>query len=366
MKRTLITCALLLVMNFSLPLAGNSAINRPELKLDFLSSYESNIFHSFADSLETGAMVNFIDAQAKWRFKTSRKFRQEVKAYLGMDYYSAYTQRNRSSFGASWKPTYRYNHKGRFIGLVDISRRNRDLITDSGISLTRTFKKTVLDFELTHRYKLDNVKFEQTIAYVNYNYDEFVGLTSYDYSGLIGALSADWDFANNWNMEAWFSSNKRNYLERTTYTISLRTSGPSEIRAFRENIGGLQLQRTISENYKVWASAEYVNRRENFENFYGYSFWQYRVGMSLKPTERLMMRITARLKNKDYPNYWTGNIGSLDRVYVDYTEFKFKGQYALNNSIAFTFSIRSYTKDSNDPGFAYSDLTVGAGFSLEY
>ncbi len=366
MKHFLPTCCLLLVMVLTLPSAGYSTTRGPELKFDFLSLYESNIFHSYEDSLETGSMVSYIDARAKWRFKSSWQFRHEIMGYAGIDYYPSYTQRNRSSFGVSWEPTYRYNRKGRFVGHFDLSHRNKDLIDDSGQTLTRTFEKTVIDLELTHRYDFGNIRLEQTVGYLNYNYDEFPGLTSYDYNSLTGSFCARWEFEEAWRLEATFSSGKRDYEERPTYTVSLRTSGPSEIRTFRENAAVLKLRREIADRHKVWASVEYIDRSENFENFYGYSFWQYRAGVSVEPTERLRMRLTARFKNKDYPNYWTGDIGLLNRVYIDYTDIKFKGLYALSDLVAITFYLRSYKKVSNDPDFTYTDITAGAGFSIDY
>ncbi|RME20291.1 MAG: hypothetical protein D6800_13290 [Candidatus Zixiibacteriota bacterium] len=344
------------------------------LNLDYYGTYESNIFHSFADSNVTGAMLNVLGADATWRYRPSYRFRHKLTAYFDLDYYPAHTQRNRSAVGVRWEPTVRYARHGRFFGTVDFSRRNRDLIDDSGNLQARTFKKWVFDFELTHRYDFNHLRLEQTIGFVDYNYDEIVDtLTgqpkpSYDYSGVIASFLARYDFDKHWRAIVLFASDKRDYDERRTYTITFgATVGrPFEIRNFRQNSIEFGLEHRFTRKHRVWASFEYADRNENFENFYGYIYRQLRFGSSLQLTDRLRSLVTMRFKNKDYDNYWTRRIGINNRVSIDYTDIKLEGQYALSQLVDLTFFVRSYNKVSNDPVSDYTDVTAGTGIKLKY
>ena len=338
------------------------------LQLGYLGSYESNIYHSYMDTGRTAALLNMMEAKASWYSRVSRSFRHELTGYILLDYYPSYTNRNRSAFGVRWEPVLRYDRKGRFIGNVELSRRNRDLIDDSGQQLARTFQKWVADFELTHRYDVGRWRFEQTIGWVNYNYDEVTGLRSYDYSGFIAAVRFRWDISWRWRATVIAATDKRNYDERRTYTIAFgATAGrPSEIREFRENSIEGELQYRLARGRRVWASVEYARRTENFENFYGYSFWQYRLGGSLRLSPRFKALVIARFKAKEYPNYWTRSIGANNRVSVDYTDFKLETTYRLSDLVEHTVFLRYYNKVSNHPFFDYDDITIGSGFRLRY
>jgi len=61
--------------------------------------YESNIYHSFADSSETNAFLNSLQVAMSIRIGHDSPFRQLIQGYAELDLYPSYSSRNKSAFG---------------------------------------------------------------------------------------------------------------------------------------------------------------------------------------------------------------------------------------------------------------------------
>ena len=151
-------------------------------ELEYRPMYESNIYHSYADINVTGALLNLVSARVRHKASLSTRLRHSFVGYAVFDLYSGYANRNKTSIGFVSKPAYRYTPFARVSAEIDISRRNKDLTDDSGQSLARTLKKSKLDFALSNRLNIGNLRLEQRIFYGIDDYDErdTVVITSVD------------------------------------------------------------------------------------------------------------------------------------------------------------------------------------------
>ncbi len=357
--------------------AGVSASNRDiDIELKYGGYYESNLYHSFADSLEAASMLNNFQIDVSKKIKQSKQWKHKFSAFTDVDLYPNYSNRNKTSFGFAYEPDYKYSKKGKLSGDFSFSRRNRDLIDDSGQTLARTLKKKDLDVGLKHRYKFDKFITEQFFSYVDHNYDETYDInniktTSYDYNSTFLGGSLKYKYDKKITTKFKFMSEKRNYKERNTYAVvtGVRAGGRLGIREFRENSYDLQVEYKFNKQYAVSFDSEFRRRSENFENFYGYDQWQHRAEVKLGFIEHNNLKISFRIKSKNYENYhtiYTRAISSTERVTIDYTDFQIKNEYEFSQSFSFLLFVRNFDKTSNDQTFDYTDLTIGSGFTWSY
>ncbi|MGD8922799.1 MAG: hypothetical protein PVH24_06085 [Candidatus Zixiibacteriota bacterium] len=351
-----------------------------ELDFGVNALYESNIYHSFDNSSEVGSVVNVVEAGARWHLPGSRRFTQRLDAYAGFDLYPNYSNRNKNDIGVVYSPRYRYSAQGRFELEAGISRRNKDLIDDSGQELARTLKKWEADIELLHRYDFGPFRTEQSIAYTNHNYDErdtsviigadttVVPFRSYDYYAYGGRLRVYYEPLRSLMLRFTYDYEKRAYDERKTYSIQYGAVAgrPFEIRKYTENKIEGRLEYDIINRNTIGIEVEYCDRNDSFENFYGYRHWQYRLFADWRWTRRLRTKMGFRFRNKDYDNYWTRNIGILNTVAIDYADFQVEQSYRITRSTTLIVFLQNYNKVSNDPSFDYHNMTIGTGFGFKY
>jgi len=340
--------------------------------LGYNGLYESNIFHSFEDSLETSAMVNRLSTEASWQYKTSRNFKFRIDGYFDLDMYSGYSNRNKATYGVRVTPTYRYNKRaGRLRLEADIARRNKDLVNDAGLTLARTLVKTQMTFGINHRYDFNKLRTEQTFYYYSDDYRDTVTLKSYDYDGFGAELNFGYQFSEKWESEFTYELNSRAYSELRTYTLLLGAGlgNPSEIREFNENTFGVSLKHNFSDKSDVEFEVEYTDRNDNYENYYGFDQMQYKVKFDVQLIKSNQTKFSLRYKTKDYNHYKTSHTKAIDpnaTVDVEYADFKFENDYQMSDMFTLNFYVRNYNKVSNDFSFDYRDLTAGFGFRLSY
>ncbi len=250
------------------------------------------------------------------------------------------------------------------------------MIDDSGQLLSRTLKKKDLEFGLKNKYKFNKLTTEQFVSYYNYNYDETydtnnVKATSYDYKSTFFGGSLKYKFDKKVSVKLKIVSEKRDYSERYTYAVStgVRAGGRLGVRAFRENSYDFKIGYNFNKYYSLNFDSEFRRRSENYENFYGYDQWQHKAEIKFGLIEHNTTKISYRIKSKNYENYhtsYTRAISSLERVYIDYTDFQIKNEYEFTPSFSLLLFVRNYDKTSNDQTFDYTDLTIGTGFTWSY
>ncbi len=350
------------------------------MKVTYSALYESNIYHSFADSNQSKAMVNALTVRGIWRKQQSRRVLHRAHLDFDLDQYMRNANRNQVSAGMTYEPRIRYARHGHFVLSLELGRRQKDLIDDSGQSLARTLTRWETDAMLLHRYDLGPVRLEQHLGYENLDYDERdtlivnstgtteAHLTSYDYHGVTAGFRISYDLSSRTEIQATFDTEKRNYDERRTYTVEYgATLGrPFAIRSFHENAVGLRVGYRFYKNSEIRGDVDYTRRTDNFENYYGYEHRQYKISLKLAWAPSQDTDISFRFKNKDYPNYHTRNIGSRGRVHIDYADVQLEHSYPLTTNITVNGYLRNYNKVSNDPTFDYHDLTAGIGFHINY
>lgn len=345
--------------------AGSGIAATSQWRLDLTSQtlYESNIYHSFDDSLETGALLNVIDLEGDWRWHQSSQIRHEVRSYASMDLYSGFSERNQTAFGAAYEPYWRYNRKGKLSFGLDVSRRNKDLVDDAGQILARTLKKWQVDAIIRHDYNFGRFDTEVSLRYGLDNYDEETGAISYDYSAYSGRARLAYDITSKLEGRATLDVERRNYDERRTYTVQYGAfvGRPFEIREYTLTDVEVSAIYAFSRHNDIRVDINYAVRTENFENFYGYDVRQYRLTFDLQPAQRHRVRVSARYKDKQYANYWNSSIGRNNRVWVEYADLKIEYEYQLVRSLLVSGYLRNYNKVSNYHAADYHDLTAGLG-----
>jgi len=341
--------------------------------------YESNIFHSFADSSETNAFLNSLQVALLFRAGHTTRLRHVLQGYTELDIYPNYSTRDRSSFGLRYEPVWRYNRTGNLQLGVDFGRRKKDLVDDDGQVLARTLQKWELDLNVMNNYHLGPLKTQLGLGYADDNYDErdtvavvgstrtTVSLTSYDYHAYTWLAKAAFQISPRLEIYGKHLGEKRAYDERRTYTIRYGAykGRPFEIREFRENTFEAGLNYEFLGHNEIALEADFVRRHEYFENFYGFDQWQYRATVRLRPSARHKTTVTIRIKNKDYDNYWNSRIGQVNRVWIDYADFQIDHDYQLSDIVTLTAYVRNFNKVSNDRAYDYHDFTAGTGFRVE-
>ena len=345
--------------------------NQVEYMLTYGSLYESNIYHSYLDTQAVGAQANVIEGKLDWVMQPSRRFAQTLGAYADLSLYTNYSNRNRTSFGIGYEPTLKYSRRGTFGLDIDVSRRNKDVLSDAGELLARTLQKWQFDIKATNRLTFGKFRTEQTLMYDKSNYEDSydstgVRLPSYDYRSFGGEVDGRYRFHQNLRARLRLSLEGRDYDERRTYTVAFGSfrGRPYEIRSFTERVTEFTLEIQPFRSVGLKGLVQYTKRTDNFENFYGFRQWEYKAELALTPIRKNELKMSLEFRNKHYPNYWTSNIGRLNRVGIDYATFEIEDTYQISEAFALTGYLKNYNKVSNDPNFDYRDLTAGIGISI--
>ena len=379
MKRLTVFGLLLVVMGSTEPASADTTRKAWRLEVGNQALYESNIYHSFADSSETNAFLNSMQVVLSIRLGRTTPFRQLIQGYTELDLYPSYSSRNKSAFGVKYEPTWRYSPRGSLQLGGELARRKKDLVDDDGQVQARTLEKWQSDLSVMNNYSFGLIRTQIGAGYSDDNYDErdttavvvgtptTVSLISYDYHAYTWLARIGVHVTPRLEIYGKHLGEKRNYDERRTYTVQYGAfkGRPFEIREFRENTFEAGLNYEFSGHNEIGIEADFVRRRDNFENFYGFDQWQYRATVRLHPGARHRTTVTFRFKNKDYDNYWNSRIGRLNRVWIDYADFQVDYDYRLSNIVTLTAYVRDFNKVSNDQTYDYQDFTAGTGIRVE-
>jgi len=329
--------------------------------------YESNIYHSYDDSLETGAFLNSFNGEFEWKIRQSRRVRHRIRIYTSLDLYPSYSDRNQTAFGIRYEPYWKYSRNGKFTLDFEISRRNKDLIDDAGQVLARTLQKWNTDIELTHEHRTQKLNTELAVKYARDNYDEVAGATSYDYKTIAGRARVEYELTKKLTGRVTLDLDRRKYDARRTYTVQYGAyvGRPFEIRKYTLTDLELAAIYAIGSESSLKFDYNWARRKENFENFYGYDYWQAKVSADLQLAANHAIMCSFRYKDKRYDNYWNSSIGLLNRVWVEYADFQFEYHWLLSESAKLIAYTNNYNKVSNYHAADYQDLTTGLGVELE-
>lgn len=376
LKRTRVFFCLYVLM-----LLATSAWASPQYSLDlrYLGLYESNIYHAYLDTQQVGAQLNELSARGSALVTQSDRLSHRFDAYTNLDLYLNYGNRNRSSFGLAYVPMLKYAKRASVHLDVDLSRRNRDLISDAGEYLNRNLGQTVFEIRATNRFTTGIFRMDQSLEYSDHNYDDSydtngVRLASYDYHFWHGSGSVKARITRAVSLIGEIGYEKRNYDERKTYPIAKGpVKGYGVIREYDEWVEGLTLQTELNRSIELDLLVEYTDRTDNFEDFYGYQQWKYGIRSKIDISRRDELRVSFDLRTKDYPNYWTKNTGRNGRVSIDYATFELENYYALASGVDLIAYIKNFNKVSNEryvpsiavPSYDYQDLSVGIGLAYE-
>jgi hypothetical protein len=377
--KLMLTCRLLFLAVLVFIATSASASPKYSLDMSYLGLYESNIYHAYLDTQQVGAQLNELSARGSALFTQSDRLTHRFDAYTNFDLYINYGNRNRSSFGLAYLPMLKYARRASVHLDLDISRRNRDLVSDAGEYLNRNLGQTVLGIKATNRVSMGIFRAEQSFEYSDHNYDDSydtngVRLASYDYHFWQGSGSVRMRITRNVSLTGEIGYEKRYYDERKTYPIAKGpVKGYGVIREYEEWVEGLTLQTELSRSIELDLIVEYTDRTDNFEDFYGYQQWKYGVRSKIDISRRDELKIAFDLRTKDYPNYWTKNTGRNGRVSIDYATFELENNYALASGIDLTAYVKNFNKVSNEryvpgiavPSYDYQDFSVGLGLAFE-
>jgi hypothetical protein len=370
-----------LILSTTLFLIAASASAAPRYSFDmrYLGLYESNIYHSYLDTQQVGAQLNELSARGSALLAQSQRLSHRFDAYTNLDLYISYSNRNRSTFGVSYVPTFKYARRASFQLDIDLSRRNRDLVSDAGELLDRNLAQTVLGIKGTNRFSAGSIRAEQSFEYSDRNYDDSydsagVRLASYDYHYWQGAGSLRFRLTRNVALTGDLSYEKRYYDERKTYPIDKGpVAGYGVIREFDEWVSGLMLRTDLSRSIELDLVVGYTDRTDNFEDFYGYHQWKYGMRSKIDLSARDELKVAFDFRTKDYPNYWTKNTGRNGRVSIDYATLDIENSYAVASGVDLVGYLRNFNKVSNEryvegvavPSYDYADFSVGIGLSYK-
>ncbi len=360
--------AVFVIVALIFPLAAHPDSSKYEYMLNVRSGYESNIFHSTHDSLITSGWLNEFGGSTVWIKKNSPAFSQQVTGYFNLDIYPSYSRRNRNTLGLKSEPAWRYNKQGRFEFELDISRVKLDLIDDNGQVESRTYNRWRFDSKALHRYDFSKFRIIQGIEYSRQNYDEVAGLTSYDYHSFTPFLEFRVELTPTWTARAKYSGEKRNYNERKTFTVDSGSvaGAPSKIRNFWEHAFNLSLNHELLNKSSFGISAEYVKRIENFQNFFGFTSWQFQANLHLILTRQNRAKFLIKFVDKNYPNYWTSNVGANNRVRTDHLYYRFEDTHEIHPNIGIVVLFENNNKESNEQAYDYHNFTAGTGVNFNF
>ncbi len=341
---------------------------------EYITAYESNVFHAFADSNVQGGWLNMIEFEARSTLGLSNQWTLLAEAEIDLDIYPNFSNRNRTSFGVTLRPEWEYSSVGELRFDVSLGRRNRDLIDDSGQLTTRTLERTEFEFEVRNRLRWFDITWDLSIGWVSRNYDE-PALTvvrspsdtlSYDYQALTFTSALRWNVTERLTLRGEAKNGSRDYDERKTYEAigGARSTSDFRIREFDQITIALSGEYDVTPQVTAGLEVEWSDRSEIFDNFYGYQHRQIRFEVEAEPSDRWTIDASLRLRDKNYDVFWTSETnvnGTRTPVRVDYTDIRTEIVYELSSTVDLIGHFRSYSKESNDQDFTYDDVTIGAG-----
>lgn len=356
----ILSCAVMLIAGISdvsgrtKPLSG---------KISYEGGYESNIYHVDEDSLTVSAYVHRFSAHAFWERLVSPRWEHQVGAEFAIDAYQNHSNRNRSSIGLVYRPSWQYAPGRRLRAIVDISRRNKDLIDDTGTQETRTLTRWQVEYGVSHRIDLGPFRLEQEIVRQIEDYDEQTGETSYDYAATLFQADITWTAGQRFRVRGGGAAELRSYDARKTYSreFGATVNRPFAIREFDELTVALEPRWNFASRQSLSLLLEYVDRTDNYENFYGYLHRSYGVELRLRPGRAHETVLSLEQKHKDYANYWNSTIGRQNRVAIDYLDLSVRHAWTLSRQIELTGLVRYYDKQSNYRVYQYTNLFIDLG-----
>lgn len=336
------------------------------LRFGYQALRETNIYHANLDSLAVADQMNVLAGILTWEVRQTPFFIHTAEIYGDADLYIKHNNRNKTSYGFRYAPELRYARIGRLVAALDMSRRDKDLFSDAGEVLPQTLKKNIITLKAANRNDVGPLRIEEAFTFDRYDYDDtYIGgvrQRSYSYHNEIWQFRAGYELWRKVKARATFETEKRFYDQRITLSLDKRSS---RIRNFRENTIDLFLEYEFLKNSRISYEAAYGRRIDNFQNFYGYEVREHTVAIAFKETRRHSTELSFGFRNKDYPDYYTSNIGQLHRVSIDYATFKIQHEYRLTKRETLAAYIRNFNKVSNDPTFDYHDLSAGVGFEVK-
>jgi len=356
-----IWCGLVFGTLAFLALSSEAATRTWRLDAGYQALYESNIYHSFADSSETSALLNVLETDLSWRIRQSRTLRHTLSAQIALDMYPSYSNRNKSSFGVTYEPAWHYRRGAKLSLQFDVARRNRDLIDDAGNVQARTLQRWETSASVANEYDVGHLSTELRYGYYKADYDEVAGLVSYDYHAYAGGAKVRYKILPSLRADLTFDNELRFYDQRRTYTLLYGAvkGRPFEIRHYTDNNLGFELGWKFYRNNEISADADFGRRKDNFENFYGYDEKQYRAAVRFQLVPRHETLVSARFKRKEYKNYYNSHVGRLNRIWIEYADVQIEHAYKFSEMVTLALYVRNYNKVSNDYQFDYHDLTAG-------
>lgn len=95
---------LLICLSFIISVSINASDDLMDIELTYGGFYESNLYHSYADSLEAGSMLNNLKVDVSKNFKQSKQWNHKFTVFTDLDLYPNYSNRNKTSFGIVYEP----------------------------------------------------------------------------------------------------------------------------------------------------------------------------------------------------------------------------------------------------------------------
>jgi len=336
---------------------------KPDMEISYLGSYESNIYHAYDPDIEVGDQLNLIGFTADWDYLSSPKLNHSFRIEADLDMYAANSNRNRYGFGVTYQPSFEYNRHGKFKLNFEIMRGKKDLIDDNGEVLSRTLGKTVAEAKASHYYRLSGFRTVQSIRFRKYNYDESYDslgskMTSFDFEATELSFSLSYSIKRKFTAAADIETERRFYSERRTLSLDKKSS---QVRNYRRNGIGLELKIAPIREATLTLGTEFNRRKENYQNFYGYDEWRYGADVEIEVIRKHATKIGFLYRDKIYKNYYTSNIGLLNRIFVNYAVFEIEHEYRLTSKVSLVGSLQNLIKVSNDPNYNYHDLEGGMG-----
>lgn len=340
---------------------------KPDMEIAYVGSYESNIYHAYDPDIKVGDQLNVLEFGADWEYLSSRRLSHSFGIDADLDMYAANSNRNRYSVDFQYQPAFKYNRHGKLKLNFELSRGKKDLIDDNGEVLSRTLGKTVAEGGIYHYYRIHALRTVQSIRFRKFNYDESYDslgsrMTSYDFEATELSFSLSYRLHRTLTVGAGLETERRFYTERRTLSLDKRSS---RIRNYRRNGVAMDVEISPVRGAALTVGTEFNRRKENYQNFYGYDEWRYAADVEINIRRKHTTKIGFLYRDKIYKNYYTANIGLLNRIFIDYAIFELEHEYRVTRELSLIGSLRNLNKVSNDPAYDYNDLEGGLGVAVK-
>lgn len=340
---------------------------KPDMEIAYVGSYESNIYHAYDPDVRVDDQLNVLGFGADWEYLSSPRLSHSFGLDADLDMYAANSNRNRYGVDVQYQPAFSYNRHGKVKLNFELSRGEKDLIDDNGEVLSRTLGKTVAEARFYNYYRIRGFRTIQSIRYRKFNYDESYDslgskMTSYDFEATELSLSLSYRLHRILTIGADVETERRFYTERKTLSLDKKSS---RVRNYRRNGVAMDVEISPIREAALTVGTEFNRRKENYQNFYGYDEWRYAAEVEIKIRRKHITKIGFLYRDKIYKNYYTANIGLLNRIFVDYAIFELDHEYRMTRKLSLIGSMRNLNKVSNDPVYNYSDLEGGLGVVMK-